>query len=141
MNWTEAQQTYCVSKQNPWRPRGELFDSTSLFHGNNMCVCVLQFWDRFQTSRTLNKLTVFSTINFPNLSYLKIDQFGETATGGIKLGQNFYQNYYKNSIFQGIQWCISVEIYCLVFIWSTFEISKHKRRTPHLENSSTFWFL
>ena len=36
-----------------------------------------------------------------NLYFLEINHFGETATGSIKLGQHFYQNYQNNSFFQG----------------------------------------
>ena len=39
-----------------------------------------------------------------NSSFLEIDRFGETATGGIKLIQHFYRDLKIKTFFQGIQW-------------------------------------
>ena len=38
---------HIYSKQNLSRPRRELIDFTSVFHGKTLCLCVLQFWDGF----------------------------------------------------------------------------------------------
>ena len=78
-----------ASEQNPSHPRGEIFYCTSIFHEKTLCLCVIKFWDGFYTSVKLDKLAAPQS----NSSCLEIDHFGETATGGIKLGQHFYQNY------------------------------------------------
>ena len=72
-------------KQNLSQPCSEIFDCTSLCHENNLCLSVHTFWDRFQTSITLDKLA-------------------RSSYGSIRLRQHFYQNYLKKLICQGIQW-------------------------------------
>ena len=49
-----------TSKQNPSYLRSELIVCTSIFHGNTLCLFVLQLWDVFQSSRTPDKLSSFS---------------------------------------------------------------------------------
>ena len=77
-------QACCV--QIPSHPRGEIFDCTSIFHEKALYLCVLQFWDGRQTSITLHKLSRSSCAIVHFISP-KMDHFGETSTGSVKLGQ------------------------------------------------------
>ena len=94
-----------ISKQNPSHTRAELFVCTSISHEKPLCICVLQFWDVYQTSRTLDKLarssytgscemSISQVVNFQprwiaslfNSSCLEIDYFGKKTTGNVKFG-------------------------------------------------------
>ena len=55
-----------------------------------------------------------------NSSCLEIDHFEETATGNIKFGQQFHQNYFRKNSKES-SGIIRIEMHSLLFILSMFE--------------------
>ena len=78
-------------KQNPSRPRCELFDCTSIFHGKTLCLYVLKFWGGFKLQYYwINSQDPAAPQS--NSSCLEINHFRDTTTAcRAYLKQHFFQ--------------------------------------------------
>ena len=112
---TEFSQT---SKQNPSHPRDEHFECTSIFHEKTLCLCVFQF----QTSETLDKLSKSSCTPVQiHLAWISTTLEKRQLVMWI-LDKTFIKIVRKIRISKKSSDMIRIEMNCLMFILSTFEI-------------------
>ena len=118
---TEFSQT---SKQNPLHPCGEIFNCTSIFHEKTLCLSVLKFWDGHQTSKTLDKLarSSYASVQFILSGNWPLWRNANLYKIRTTVLPRFKKNHFpRNPVSSGT---IRNQMNDLIFIWSTFEISK-----------------